>query len=197
MVDKAGPLTRPLRADARRNRDQVLAVAREMLSVDGLSVSFDEIARRAGVGVGTVYRHFPTRNALFEAVLLGRVEEFTEQARTLAAAENPSGEAFLGYFAHLVGEVALNQALCDAFDDDAGAGIALPGQLRQEFIRSFDALLEHARTAGAVRTDVDIADVLDLLIGAAAAGRRGRLRGTSDQLIAIVVDGLRPRQSAT
>jgi AcrR family transcriptional regulator len=193
MVDKAGPITRPLRADARRNRDQVLAVAGEMLSVDGLSVSFDEIARRAGVGVGTVYRHFPTRNALFEAVLLGRVEEFVEQARTLAAVDAAPGEAFLGYFAHLVGEVALNQALCDAFDDTTGAVIAMPEQLRQDFIQSFDALLEHARNAGTVRLDVDIADVLDLLIGAAAAERRARLRGTPNQLIAVVVDGLHPQ----
>jgi AcrR family transcriptional regulator len=197
MADEAGPITKPLRADARRNRDQVLAVARQMLSVDGLSVSFDEIARRAGVGVGTVYRHFPTRNVLFEAVVLGRVEEFVERARTLAAVNAARGEAFLGYFAHLVSEVALNQALCDAFDDDTGAGIAMPEQLRQDFIQSFDALLKHARNAGAVRLDVDIADVLDLLIGAATAQRRARLRGTPTQLIAVVVDGLRPQQSAT
>jgi AcrR family transcriptional regulator len=197
MVDKAGPVTKPLRADARRNRDQVLAVAREMLSVDGLSVSFDEIARRARVGVGTVYRHFPTRNALFEAVILGRVEEFVERARTLAAVNAAPGEAFLGYFAHLVSEVALNQALCDAFDDDTGAGIAIPGQLRHDFIQSFDALLKHARNAGTVRLDVDIADVLDLLIGAAAAERRAWLRRTPNHLIAVVVDGLRPQQSAT
>lgn len=197
MVDKAGPVTKPLRADARRNRDQVLAVAREMLSVNGLSVSFDEIARRAGVGVGTVYRHFPTRNALFEAVILGRVEEFVEQARTLTAANAAPGEAFLDYFAHLVREVALNQALCEAFDDDTGAGMAIPERLRHDFIQSFDALLKHAKNARIVRLDVDIADVLDLLVGAAAAERRARLRGTANQLIAVVLDGLRHQQPTT
>jgi AcrR family transcriptional regulator len=197
MVDKAGPSTKPLRADARRNREHVLAVAREMLSIDGSSVSFDEIARRAGVGVGTVYRHFPTRTVLFEAVILDRVEEFAERARTLAAVDAAPGEAFLGYFAHLVSEVALNQALCDAFDNDTAAGIAIPEQLRHEFIQSFDALLTHARNAGTVRLDVDIAGVLDLLIGAAAAERRARLRGTPNRLTAVVVDGLRPRQTTT
>jgi AcrR family transcriptional regulator len=196
VADKAGPIAKPLRADARRNRDQVLAVAREMLSADGLSVSFDEIARRAGVGVGTVYRHFPTRNALFEAIILGRVEEFPERARRLAAAEVAPGAAFFGYFAHLVSEVALNQALCETFDHDAGAATVIPERLRHDFIQSFDALLEHARDAGAVRLDLDIADVLDLLIGAATAERRARLRGTPNQLIAVVLDGLRPRHSA-
>jgi AcrR family transcriptional regulator len=144
-----------------------------------------------------VYRHFPTRKALFEAVILGRVEEFVERARTLAAVNSPPGEAFLGYFTYLVREIALNQALCDAFDDDTRAGIAIPGQLRHDFIQSLDALLEHARNAGTVRLDVDIADVLDLLIGTAAAERRAWLRGTPNHLIAVVVDGLRPQQTAT
>ena len=187
MGDNAGQAAKPLRADARRNRDQVLAVAREMLSVDGSSASFDEIARRAGVGVGTVYRHFPTRNALFEAVVVGRVEEFTERARALSAAE----DAFFGYFAHLVGEVADNQALCEAFDDDSGNAIAIPDRLRRDFVRSFETLLSQAKTGGTVRTDVDVADVLDLLIGAAAAERRARLRNVPNQLTAVVIDGLR------
>ncbi|WP_433525063.1 TetR/AcrR family transcriptional regulator [Nocardia pseudovaccinii] len=191
MGDDAGPIAKPLRADARRNRDQVLAVAREMLSVDGSSVSFDEIARRAEVGVGTVYRHFPTRAALFEAVVIGRIEEFVERARALSAADTQPGEAFRGYFAHLVGEVALNQALCEALDD--GTAIAIPDQLRRDFIESFETLLAQAKSAGEVRPDIDIADVQDLLIGAVEAERRARLRGTPNQLIAVVLDGLRIR----
>lgn len=193
MGDKAGPTTKPLRADARRNRDQVLAVAREMLSVDGSSVSFDEIARRAGVGVGTVYRHFPTRSALFEAVILGRVEEFVERARMLSAAGTSPGEAFRGYFACLVGDIALNQALCEALGDGAGTAIAIPDQLRRDFVQWFDTLLSQAKKAGVVRPDVDIADVLDLLIGAAVADRHARLRASPNQLIAVVLDGLRPQ----
>lgn len=196
MGDNAGPIAKPLRADARRNRDQVLAVAREMLAVEGSSVSFDEIARRAGVGVGTVYRHFPTRSALFEAVILGRIEKFTEHARMLSAACTAPEEAFHGYFAHLVGEVALNQALCEALDDGSGTTTVVPDQLRRDFIRSFETLLAQAKKAGAVRPDVDIADVLDLLIGVGVAERRARLRSTPNQLIAVVLDGLRVQQSA-
>jgi AcrR family transcriptional regulator len=190
MDDNAGPVAKPLRADARRNRDQVLAVAREMLAVDGSSVSFDEIARRAGVGVGTVYRHFPTRNVLLEAVVLGRVEKFAERARMLSAGTAPA-EAFRGYFAHLVGEVALNQALCEAFDNGNATAITIPDHLRDEFIRSFETLLSQAKKAGAVRPDIDIADVLDLVIGMATAERRARVRSTPNQLITVVLDGLR------
>lgn len=192
MGENAGQAAKPLRADARRNRDQVLCVAREMLAADGSSVSFDEIARRAGVGVGTVYRHFPTRNALFEAVIVGRVEKFAEQARMLAAADTTAGEAFGEYFADLVGEVALNQALCEALDDD-GTAVAMPGRLRDDFVRSFETLLSQAKTAGVVRPGIDIVDVLDLVVGAATAERRARSRGVPNQLVAIVLDGLRVR----
>ncbi|MEV5649619.1 TetR/AcrR family transcriptional regulator [Nocardia sp. NPDC052254] len=194
MSDNAGRIAKPLRADARRNRDQVLAIAREMLSADGSSVSFDEIARRAGVGVGTVYRHFPTRNALFEAVVVGRVEEFTARARTLSAAGTPPPDAFCDFFAHLVGEVALNQALCEALDGDDGTAIAIPVELRREFIHSFGTLLAQAKQAGEVRSDVDVADVLDLLIGTAAAERRARSRSAPEQLTGVVLDGLRSQK---
>jgi AcrR family transcriptional regulator len=193
MGDTAGRVAKPLRADARRNRDQVLAVAREMLSADGSSASFDEIARRAGVGVGTVYRHFPTRNALFEAVIADRIEKLIDRVRLLSAAGTAPGEAFGGYFAGLVGEVALNQALCEALDNGDGTAIVLPGQLRDDFIRSFETLLSQSKEAGAIRADVDIAAVLDLVVGLAAAERRARSRGVPNQLTAIVLDGLRAR----
>src|ERR1700733_1381243 len=82
-----------LRADARRNRDRVLAAARELFANDGLSVSLDEIARRAGVGPGTVHRHFPAKEDLIAAVAIGRLEQIVEQARNLANADDP-GAAF-------------------------------------------------------------------------------------------------------
>ncbi|AHH16832.1 putative transcriptional regulator, TetR family [Nocardia nova SH22a] len=197
MSDKAGRIAKPLRADARRNRDHVLAVAREMLSAEGSSASFDEIARRAGVGVGTVYRHFPTRNALFEAVVVGRVEEFTERARALAGADSAPESAFCAFFAHLVGEVALNQALCEALDGGDGTAIVIPSRLRRDFVESFGSLLAHAKKAGEIRSDVDIHDVLDLLIGMAGAEHRARLRGAPGTLITVALDGLRsPAPSA-
>ncbi|MFE3060642.1 TetR/AcrR family transcriptional regulator [Nocardia sp. NPDC059239] len=193
MSGQAEPTSKPLRADARRNRDQVLAVAREILAAEGGSVSFDEIARRAGVGVGTVYRHFPTRTALFESIVVGRVQEFTERARTLAADDTAAGGAFDGYFAYLVGEIAHNQALCEALDHGTRSALAIPDQLYDEFNRSFEDVLAQAKKAGTVRADVDGTDVLDLLIGTARAVRRAQPRGSANQLITLVLDGLHTR----
>ena len=190
MVTKAAAAKRP-RADALRNRERVLATARELLSTEGMSVSFDEIARRVGVGVGTVYRHFPTRNALFEAVILGRIEEFTGRARALAATGTDPGATFLEYLAHLVGEVALNQALCEALESDAHAGFSVPEQTQQDFRDVLGTLLRRAQAAGEIRDDVDLAGVLDLVLGAASAERRARLRGSPNQLLAVILDGLR------
>lgn len=192
MTETARPTGRRLRADARRNRDLVLSTAREMLAVDGLSVSFDEIARRAGVGVGTVYRHFPNRESLFEAVILGRVEQFVERAQTLAHDTEPRA-AFIEYFTHVVGQISLNQALCDALEADTGAGFVAPDHVQAEFRDAFDTLLRRAQLAHAVRPDVDVADVLDLIVACATAERRARQRNAPDRLVALVLDGLRPQ----
>src|SRR5260370_4133101 len=80
---------RAMRADARRNRARVLEVAQAVFATEGLAVPIDEIARRAGVGAGTVYRHFPTKEALFEAIVISRVERLTEEGGSLASAEDP------------------------------------------------------------------------------------------------------------
>src|SRR5580704_7958811 len=82
----AVPAKRPLRVDARQNRERVLDVAKAVFSAEGLDVPIDEIARRAGLGVGTLYRHFPTKGALFQAIVLGRMEHLVEEARALAEA---------------------------------------------------------------------------------------------------------------
>ncbi|MBF6173858.1 TetR/AcrR family transcriptional regulator [Nocardia blacklockiae] len=166
----------------------MLDTARDMLSANGLSVSFDEIARRAGVGVGTVYRHFPTREALYEAVLRERLEQFVDRAREALDADEP--ETFLDFCAQLVDEVALNQALCEALEP--GIDLALPEQTRDRFRDLFAGLLHRAQAAGTVRADLDAPDVMDLLVGAATAQRRAHRRGAANQLLTVVLDGLRP-----
>lgn len=197
VANKPGPAgtSRPLRADARRNQELVLATAREMFAAEGLSVSFDEIARRAGVGVGTVYRHFPTRAALFEAVILGRIEQFVDTANALADAEDP-GEAFVGFFAHVIDQVSLNQALCDALEVSGGAAFAAPATVQHDFLEAFGVLLGRAQQAGAIRPDLDIADINDLVVGCATAERRARHRGAPDRLVGVVCEGMRGARSA-
>lgn len=184
--------TRPLRADARRNRARVLEVAAEAFATDGLSVPVHEIARRAGVGTGTVSRHFPTKQDLFAAILLHRMEQLTAQADALAAGEDP-GSAFFTFFAVLVHEGAAHKGLAEAlagagYDLEttaAHAGYDLPGRLR--------GLLARAQQAGAVRTDVDYADVKALLEGCLARQGSNTDPTALDPIIAVVCEGLRTR----
>ena len=182
---------RPLRADARRNRQRVLEVAEAVFAGDGLDVPIDEIARRAGLGVGTLYRHFPTKDALFAAIVVGRVERAAAHAVELAAAE-PAGEVFFGFLAYLLAQGAAKKDFVDAL---AGAGVDLSratAPAKRAFRAAFGKLLARAQAAGAVRRDVALDDVLALVVGLFAAIERhpGPTRAR-DGLLAIVCDGLR------
>ncbi|MGA5822316.1 TetR/AcrR family transcriptional regulator [Kitasatospora sp. NPDC094028] len=184
------PVDRPLRADARRNRAKVLAAAREAFAAEGLAVPLDEIARRAGVGAGTVYRHFPTKEALFEAVVTDSIETQTARGRAVLAEEAP-GEALFTFLAELVAGAVVKMDLADAL---VGAGVELqPGttaaaaQLRAVL----GELLTRAQAAGAVRPDVDGADLHALVAGAVAAERRRPSDTAPGRLARLVCDGLR------
>jgi len=113
---------RPLRADAARNREKVLSAAREAFAESGYGVPLDEIAARAGVGPGTVYRHFPAKEALFEAVVTVRVQDLVADARARADASDP-GRAFFGFLARITAESAAKRDLPDA--------ISIAGSLRE------------------------------------------------------------------
>jgi AcrR family transcriptional regulator len=174
---------RPLRADAARNREKVLRAAREAFAESGYGVPLDEIAARAGVGPGSVYRHFPAKEALFEAVVTERIEDLVSDARTRASADNPGG-AFFGYLARIAAESAAKRDLPDA--------ISIAGSLRDDLNAALDVLLRRAQQAGAVRTDVRTPDLIVLLKGMFAS-----LAGTTDPALrelvfAVLADGLRP-----
>jgi AcrR family transcriptional regulator len=182
---------RPLRADARRNRDRLLDVARQAFAAEGLSVSLDDIARRAGVGAGTLYRHFPTKEALFEAVVHERLRSLVDQARTLGAADDP-GAALFEILGRVVADAAAKSDLVDAL---AGAGIevrttvaATAADLRHEVGR----LLARAQAAGTVRGDIDTADLMAVLGGVLLALRHPANKGAHPgRALAILLDGLR------
>jgi len=184
----AEPVTDPpLRADARRNRARVLAAAQEAFATEGLSVPLDEIARRAGVGAGTVYRHFPTKEALFEAIVLHRMQDVIAQVRDRADADDP-GAAFYLTLTELVEQNSMKRDLVDAL---AGAGRDLTGplsQARDEIRDALGTLLRRAQAEGAVRADVDVIDLITLLsaIFLAAGDRMPR------QALTVIRDGLRP-----
>lgn len=176
-----------LRADARRNRARVLAAAEEAFAADGLAVPLDDIARLAGVGAGTVYRHFPSKEALFQAVVLERIEQFVEEARALVTAEDP-GEAFFGYFARVIKQASLNRAICEALGE---SGHAFKSDAGDDFRVAFAALLARAQAVGAVREDVDGDDLRALIVGCLAVERYSP---GSRHLLQVVLDGLRAGQ---
>jgi AcrR family transcriptional regulator len=179
---------RAQRADAQRNRARVLEVAAEVFATEGLSVPVHEIARRAGVGTGTVSRHFPTKEELFAAILLDRMAALADRADALAGAE--PGEAFFEFFATVIRTGAAHRGLAEAL---AGAGYdieAAGAQGGHDVSRRLRELLVRAQAAGAVRADVDYPDVKALMTGCLA--RDGsRDPAALDRVIAVIGQGLR------
>lgn len=180
------PGERALRADAQRNREKVLRAAREAFAAGGYGVPLDEIAALAGVGPGTVYRHFPSKEALFEAVVDARVRDLVDDARQRAGASDP-GAAFFGFLAVMGGEAAAKRDLPDA--------IAVDGEVQRSLLAAFGELLQRAQRAGAVRPDVTMPDLIVLLKGLMHSlqdvppGPAGAAQ--RDRVIAVVMDGLR------
>jgi AcrR family transcriptional regulator len=182
---------RPLRADARRNRDRVLEAARAAFGDEGSDVSLDEIARRAGVGAGTVYRHFATKEALFEAVVFDRMGELVEEARALLDDPDP-GRAFESFVGRLAREGALKRDLVQALSHD-GVRLQLgSAPILRALTDVLAELLRHAQRARAVRSDVSVDDVMALLTGASyAICHSGADDEQTGRLLAIMYDGLR------
>jgi len=189
----ACPDERPQRADARRNRERILEAAEEVFADKGVSVPVDEVARVAGLGVGTLYRHFPTKEALIEAVLLTRMTELVATAQSLA--ESPDPGAALFDFLALMGRVMV--AKRDLSDALASAGVDLKaagGGIADELGRALGVLLVRAQAGGVVRADVTEPELLGLTVAACKAGEGlGDRSADPVRLLAVVCDGLRTR----
>ncbi|HZE37356.1 MAG TPA: helix-turn-helix domain-containing protein [Stackebrandtia sp.] len=178
------------RADARRNRALVLRAAQRAFAEVGTSVSLGEIARRAGVGAGTVYRHFPTKSELLEAVLHQRIEALTARANALRAAAD-SGEAFFGFCVEGVLSTARNLALCAVFETGDGWPKAALVAAGRRFREAVDHLLRAAQRDGAVRADVELDDVMAIYNGCVAAQRSAARTGRTRQVAEVMLAGLR------
>jgi AcrR family transcriptional regulator len=182
---------KPMRADALRNQKKVLDAAREAFATQGLAVPLDEIARRAGVGAGTVYRHYATKDALFGAVILGLLETLRDQARALRDAPDPGG-AFFEFFSQLIEQGSRDKALFDAI---SGAGSELQAACAttsEELSDALAQLLTHAQRAGAVRQDITAIDLKAVIVGALAAQATTDDAGSRARLRSLACDGLRP-----
>lgn len=181
---------KPLRADAARNRARVLEVAYETMAAEGLSVPIDEIARRAGVGAGTVYRHFPTKESLFGAVVQDRLQQMVASGRALLASSEP-GEALYTFIKVMVTEGAADMSLAQAM---AGYGIdvnVVAPEAESEFLGLLGDLLTAGQGAGTVRPDVTVPEAKALLVGAQAM--QGYNPDVAERVTDIVLEGLRPR----
>ncbi|RSM87587.1 TetR/AcrR family transcriptional regulator [Kibdelosporangium aridum] len=178
------------RADARRNREIVLRTAARVFDEDGLEVSLGRIAERAGVGAGTVYRHFPSKEILVEAVLAEHVECLVAAADRWAARAAP-GDALFGFLLEVIEKSAGRQHVCDALTADRSWPHATLAAAAQRFGEALDRLLRNAKQAGAIRADVQADDLAALAVGGAALRSAHRNRARGMRLVRLLLDGLR------
>jgi AcrR family transcriptional regulator len=181
---------RPLRADARRNRERLLAAADEAFAQAGTTASLEDIAQQAGVGIGTLYRHFPTRSHLVAALIDDRAQQVVRQAEELADADDPfeAMETWLGaWMRHGQAYNGLAESLAEA----EAAGTCLSTTCEQ--IRAaLGGLLQRAQDEGLVRADVTADDVVALASSIAWVSERA-VQPRPTRLLRVVLDGLRPR----
>lgn len=187
---------RARRVDAQANRGRILDVAEAVFGEGGESTSTEEVARLAGVGIATVFRHFPTKAALLQAVLVRRYDRLREQAEASLGTADP-GAAFFGFFRHLVADAATKIAIGEALLHAGGDGDGEAARASNGLRRAVGALLQQAQRTGAVRDDVELPEVYALLV---AASRVAAHAGLDDEVkaraLAIVFDGLAPRPPA-
>jgi AcrR family transcriptional regulator len=189
QTDTTPLIQRPKRADARRNYDKLIAAAREAFAEFGTSASLEEIARRAGVGIGTLYRHFPTRQDLLEAVYVEEVEEVCESAGELA--DLPPWEALAGWLHRVVDYVGRKQALAEELWNYLDRDAQVFRGCRAALYAAGEPLLERAQRAGAVRSDVNLEHVLYIVGG---IGKNPTTPPDQVQhVLDIALDGLRYR----
>jgi len=183
------------RADAQANRERVLDVAEDVFGHGGKSASTEEVARLAGVGIATVFRNFPTKAALLEAVLVRHFDRLTAEAEARLDAQEP-GEAFFGFFRHLVADAAKKIALGEALSEAGGAADSRAADASQALRRAVGELLDRAQQAGAVRDDVELPEVYALLVGTSRAAAHAPLDDeVRARMLDIVFAGLAPTAS--
>jgi AcrR family transcriptional regulator len=191
-IDPETLITRPKRADALRNYEKVLVAAREAFAEGGESTALEEIARRAGVGIGTLYRHFPNRQALLEAVYVNEVGEVCRSAEELDGSE--PWDALNTWFGRVLGYLWTKQALANEllnyFDRDA----PLFQMCRTSLYGAGEPLLQRAQEAGVVRQDVEFPEVMQMVMGIAKIPTSDP--GQVEHILRIALDGLRYRPEA-
>jgi AcrR family transcriptional regulator len=190
---QAGP-SRPMRADAQRNYQRLLDAAFAAFAEHGADdVSLEEIARQAGVGIGTLYRHFPTRQALLEAVYRDQVDAMRAKADELLRSDSP-GEALAEWLRALAAFSSTKRSLTSALLETLGKDSEVLSACSSVIWGAADELLDRAKQAGAVRADADGRDLIRLVHAVNIAVQHTPTDpGQPDRLIGIILDGLKPQ----
>jgi AcrR family transcriptional regulator len=182
-------LVRPKRADARRNYEKVLSAAREAFLEGGEATSLEEIARRAGVGIGTLYRHFPNRQALLEALYADEVEDLSRSAAQLDG-EDP-WQALNLWFERFIAYLATKRALADELLNYMDKSAPLFTACRASMFAAGEPLLKRAQEAGEVRSDVEFGEILQMVMGIGKIPTADPAQ--TEHMLRIALDGLRYR----
>ena len=192
-IDTAhAPAAKPLRRDAERNRQLILQAARELFAERGIAVTLDDVAARAGVGVGTVYRRFPSRDAIVDELFVSRIDEIVENARRSLELEDPWAsvvQLFEGYMVLQAGDRSFGPVI---LTDAHGRGALDEARVKLRPIVA--QIVERAQQAGVLRTDFEATDVpmIILMVGTLQSAVRDVAPDAWRRQLAIILDGLRP-----
>jgi AcrR family transcriptional regulator len=182
--------TRKPRADRARNRQLLIDAAKAGFAELGLNVSLEEIARRAGVGIGTLYRHFPSRESVVEAVYRREVEQLAEAVPQLLEA-SPPGEALHKWMHLFVDYIATKRLIAPSLGAAAGRTSALYATSAELITRAISTLVKRAVASGEVRKDIDASDLLRAMVGVSYGNPDEGWEASARRLIDILMDGLR------
>jgi AcrR family transcriptional regulator len=179
------------RADAQRNRERILEVAKQVFTRRGAEASMDEIAKRAKIGPGTLYRHFPTRDDLLAAVYISEVEKLAEAQRRFSA-ELPPVEALRGWMLVFIDYIAAKKIIAPALNAMAGGPSRVFQRTNRLMERAANALASRAVASGDLRPDIDPMDMLRAIYGVSSAGSTDDWPAKARRFVDILIQGSRP-----
>jgi AcrR family transcriptional regulator len=191
MVIKVSVARKP-RADAQRNRERLVAAAKAAFAETGPDASLEDIARRAGVGIGTLYRHFPTRDAVIEAVYRREVEQLAAAATRLLDSHAP-GEALHEWLRLMIDYIATKKVVAQAISPAVGGVAALYPASGAQITEAMSQLMARAVASGDIRGDVDPMDLLRGLVGFTYGADAPGWRDSARRLLDVLMDGLKPQ----
>jgi AcrR family transcriptional regulator len=188
---RSQPAQRKPRTDALRNRERILEVAKAAFTRHGADASLDDIAKQAGVGAGTLYRHFPSRDALIEAVYRSEVEKLAAAAHGFAAAMSPV-DALRAWLLLFIDYMAAKHIIAPALNSVAGGPSRIYEGSRSMVQGAIDELVKRAKKSGDVRRDLDASDLLRAVIGVSYVASGGDWQQSARRLVDILMAGSRP-----